>query len=252
METKHSLLHFGIPIFVAAIFLIGAIFYERIQLDDRKLHIVFCNVGQGDAIFIKTPNNTHILVDGGPDDSVLSCLQKHMPFWERRLAVVVLTHPHADHLNGLIPVLKQYEAGSFAIERLSNDTVGFQTLFREVASDKITLRYVSSSDRFRLSDGTILQVAGPSKEFLEKTSPKGKIGESKEFGSLITLISYGSFQALLTGDSQADELQQAISLGSLTSLSVLQVPHHGSKTGIDSGNRRNAFSKGFSDFRRIT
>jgi len=65
-----------------------------------------------------------------------------------------------------------------------------------------------------------------------KTSPNGQIGESGEFASLIILVSYGSFTALFTGDSQAPELSQAISDNSIADIKILEAPHHGSKTGL--------------------
>src|SRR3989344_6568995 len=102
-------------------FLLGCILvYQNITYNDKKLHVVFCDVGQGDAIFVRTPNGSDILIDGGPDDSVLNCLGKHMPFWDRDLELVILTHPHSDHFTGLFSVLKTYKIEIFATEELNN------------------------------------------------------------------------------------------------------------------------------------
>ena len=87
--------------------------YQNITYNDKKLHVVICDVGQGDAIFIRTPSGSDILIDGGPDDSVLACLGKHMPFWDRTLEIMILTHPHADHLTGLIDVSKSYSVSAW-------------------------------------------------------------------------------------------------------------------------------------------
>ncbi|MEK7168882.1 MAG: MBL fold metallo-hydrolase, partial [Patescibacteria group bacterium] len=70
---------------------------------DNKLHIIACDVGQGDAILLQK-NTTQILIDGGPNQKVLDCLGKHMPFWDRTVEVVFLTHPDIDHYGGLIDV----------------------------------------------------------------------------------------------------------------------------------------------------
>jgi competence protein ComEC len=73
------------------------------QMPDGRLHVVFFDVGQGDAIFIQCPDGQQILVDGGPDPSaLLSRLGTKMPFWDRSLNLVVLTHPQEDHLAGLV------------------------------------------------------------------------------------------------------------------------------------------------------
>ena len=79
-------------------------------LPDGKLHIVFCDIGQGDAAYVRFPDGRDMLIDGGPNDKVLNCLGKHMPFWDRRINLVVLTHPQKDHMQGLNPVLEHSDA----------------------------------------------------------------------------------------------------------------------------------------------
>lgn len=218
-----------------ALFSLGAIFfYQYARFNDNKLHVVFCDVGQGDAIFVRTPKGLDILIDGGPDTSVLSCLSNHMPFWDRTIEVVALTHPHADHLVGLISVLKRYKVESFISEKLENKTESFNELSRIVQNKKISSRYVFLGDKLRIKDGVVLQVLSPSKEFLQRTSPGGVIGESGEFASLVLLLSYGEFDVLLTGDSQVSGLEEALGVKPLPELEVFQVPHHGSKTGLNS------------------
>lgn len=217
------------------LFLLGCIFvYQNITYNDKKLHVVFCDVGQGDAIFVRTPGGSDILVDSGPDDSVLNCLGKHMPFWDKTLEIMILTHPHADHFMGLFSVLKNYKVKSLASEELSNKTAGFNSLMEKIKGQKIPIRFVLAGDRFILKDGVVLKIVGPTQEFLRQTSPGGTIGESSEFASLETLVQYGEFSALLTGDSQTAELEKAISdkQQAISNLSVLQVPHHGSRFGL--------------------
>ena len=210
-------------------------FYQFFKLYDAKFHLVFCNVGQGDGIFIRTPKGLDILVDGGPDDSILACLSKHMPFWDRDLELVILTHPHQDHFMGLFSVLKNYKVTSFATENLQNKTVGFAKLMELLKTQSVPTRFVFAGDKFLLKDGVYFEIVGPTKEFLKETSPEGFIGESGEFGSVETLIKYKDFSALLTGDSQASELGEILKqVQNDKELSVLQVPHHGSKTGLTS------------------
>ena len=216
--------------------LLGSILiYQNITYNDKKLHVVFCDVGQGDAVFIRTPSGSDILVDAGPDDSVLNCLGKHMPFWDKDLELVILTHPHADHFTGLFSVFKNYKVKIFATEELKNKTLGFEGLMKMIKNQAIPTRFVFAGDKFKLKDGVMLEIVGPTEGFLSQTSPGGTIGESGEFGSILTLIKYENFSALLTGDSQASELQEAIrdKRQEMNNISVLQVPHHGSKTGLN-------------------
>ena len=215
---------------------LGGIFaYQSFVFQDRKLHVVFCDVGQGDAIYIKTPGNLDILVDGGPDDKILSCLGSHMPFWDKTIELVILTHPHADHLNGLISVAKNYKIITFVTENLKNKTQGFTKLMDLIENQAdIKIEHVYAGDKFRLKDGVVIEIVGPTKEYLQSTSPGGNIGESGEFASVLSLIRYKEFEVLLTGDSQASGLSDALSLSKgLGDIDVLQVPHHGSKTGLN-------------------
>ena len=155
-----------------------------------------------------------------------------MPFWDRTIELVMLTHPHFDHFNGLVSVFNRYTVISFVTEKIENDTKSFASLLSAVQKEKIKPRYVFAGSTMHTNDGVTIRIVGPTNSFVAKTSPQGKIGESKEFGSLETLVSYGSFDGLLTGDSQAEELVEAV--GMIPSkIEVLQIPHHGSKTGLD-------------------
>ena len=221
---------------ILAIVSLGGIFaYQSFVFEDNKLNIVFCDVGQGDAIYINTPDDLDILVDGGPDDSALSCLAQNMPVWDKTIELVILTHPHADHLNGLINVAKNYKIIEFATENLKNKTQGFAKLMDLIENQAdIKIKYVYAGDKFRLKDGVVIEIVGPTKEYLELTSPGGSIGETGEFASVLSLVKYKEFEALLTGDSQASGLSPGIMDGRIGDIDVLQVPHHGSKTGLNS------------------
>lgn len=87
-----------------SLFLLGAILREW---PDQNVHIIFCDVGQGDAILI-THAFTQLLVDGGKDSSVLHCLENNLPFWDKKIEVVLATHPDADHIGGLASVFEQF------------------------------------------------------------------------------------------------------------------------------------------------
>lgn len=218
--------------FTGIILLTGFFGYEKVIFHDGKFHLIFCNVGQGDGIVIRAPEGSLLVYDGGPDKSILGCLSSHTTFWERTISLMLLSHPHADHLNGLISILERYNVLYFGTEKLTNDTGGFRELMNTIAAGNIPVHYLHAGNRVKTKDGVLLEIIGPTRQFLSETSPNGVIGEKKEFASLITHISYGLFNVVLTGDSQADELRQGIE--GLGKIEVLQVPHHGSKTGLSS------------------
>ena len=98
-----------------------------------RLEVVFLDVGQGDAAFISTPMNRQIVVDGGPDPlDLVRFLGEHMPPGDRTLDLVVLTHPHADHLTGLLEALERYEVGAVLERRVEYDGPGYAA-WRELA-----------------------------------------------------------------------------------------------------------------------
>lgn len=212
--------------------LLGLFTYDQSRFFDDKLYVVFCNVGQGDAIFIRMPRGSDVLVDGGPNEKVLDCLQKHMPFWDRTIELMFLSHPHDDHFKGLIEVISRYKVDTFASELLINDTMSYKGLQEILVEAKVKTKIVYTGDMFKIADGVKIEVLAPTKEFIRQTSPGGKIGERDEFANVILHIQYQSFDLLLTGDSQVGGLKQAVE-NLVGDLEVLQIPHHGSRTGIN-------------------
>ena len=120
-------------------FLAWLVVYNLSQ--SRFLEVTFFDVGQGDAIFIETPKLHQILIDGGPDSTILGKLGKEMPFWDRTIDLVILTHPEHDHYGGLIEVLKRYKVENILWTGVIRDTAEFrewQRLIKEEGA-KITI-----------------------------------------------------------------------------------------------------------------
>lgn len=224
-----KLLIISIVILLSALALFVSQYY---LLVDHKLHVVFCSVGQGDSMLITTPSQKHVIIDGGPDDSVLGCLGRHLPFWQREISVMLLTHPHADHVIGMHYLVERYTIKHFVREDLANTTAAYRSLLDKIKSQHIPEKVVYAGDQFSINDGVSFHILGPTSEYLAQTSPGGKIGETSEFASVITRLDFGNFSALFTGDSQADGLEKATA--GQARLTVLQVPHHGSATGLTS------------------
>lgn len=217
---------------IACLLIVFALFgYEYFHQVDNRLQVVFCSVGQGDSILITTPQRKHIMIDGGPDKKVLDCLSRHMPFWERTIDVLLLTHPHADHLVGMHYVVDRYTVRHFLSEKLDNKTVGFHSLLQKIVQQNISQANMYAGNSFKTADGVQVAILGPSRAYLAETSPGGQIGEKAEFASVISKVTYGTFRILFTGDSQAEGLKRALQ-GQTQLISVLQSPHHGSKTGL--------------------
>ncbi|MEA3272697.1 MAG: MBL fold metallo-hydrolase [Patescibacteria group bacterium] len=100
-------------------------FFSYIQ-DRGKLKVVFFDIGQGDAVLIRTPNGDDILIDGGPNSRVVQKLGEYLPFFDKDIELVILTHPHADHLTGLIDVMERYDVEKVLTTDLENPTAFFK------------------------------------------------------------------------------------------------------------------------------
>ncbi len=212
---------------VCFFFLVGIFVFEGLRFNDGKLHIVICNVGQGDAIFIRTPKGQDILVDGGPDSSVLSCLSNHMPFWDRTIELVFATHPDADHISGLVSVLESYKVLSFNTSKKTSGTRVFAKLQSLIIAQDIPLRYIYAGDRYSLSSDISLLTLWPTHEYVDADAGSA---DTNSF-SLVQVLSFGNFKALLTGDIEYQRLDNIFP--SLYKIDILKVPHHGSKTGLN-------------------
>ena len=225
------------------------VFLATFSLTDSRLHLVFCDVGQGDATLIYR-GSTQVLVDGGPDRSVLSCLSNHMPFWDRKIELVVLTHADSDHYGGLVDVVRRYQIGSFVTSGVGKESVGFKTLAEEISMRDIKVLEVQEGDGLKLGS-TVLGTVWPSQAWVaraERSEIAGDVlgvattSESPNEFSIVLGLSYGEFDALLTGDIQppvtdlvADKVGPSSSaIGETTPRrwEVLKVPHHGSKNGL--------------------
>jgi competence protein ComEC len=197
------------------------------RLFDSSLHIVVCDVGEGDAILIYQ-KQFQILVDGGPDYSVLTCLQNHMPWWDRKVDVVVMTHPEADHATGLISVFERYSVQLFLKSKTKNSTEFYRVLEKRVGGGHT--RVVNVNEVTDLRYNLIhLDIVYP------LASTQAKISDEPDnlnFYSIVATLSYKNFKILLTGDIEGIGLKEAIDTHKLTDVDYIKVPHHGSKNGL--------------------
>ena len=200
----------------AAVFVWSTIF----KLEDGNLHLKVFDVGQGDSIFIRTPSGYKILIDGGPNDKVLDHLGAELPFYDKTLDLVVLTHPQADHLTGLIDVAKTYKIKQLWISYGENTTAQYDDWTNVLDSEGIKPRLIWSGDQINFPDSTVLKVVWPK----EKTSYT-----DLNTTSVVLYLDYKDFEALLTGD--ADQQVQPYA-GNISNIEFLKVPHHGSKTAL--------------------
>ena len=200
----------------------------------KFLEVIFFDIGQGDAIFIVTPQKHQILIDGGPDSTILEKLAKEMPFWARSIDLLILTHPEKDHLFGLIEVLKRYRVENILWTGVLRDTSGYKEWTNLLEKEEAKIFIARAGQKIKWSR-TIL-------DHLEILYPF-EILEGKEFKntndtSIVAKLVFGEISFLFTGDagkSVENELIGEYSLSNwpefaILDSDVLKVGHHGSKT----------------------
>jgi competence protein ComEC len=195
-------------------------------LPDNLLHVVFCDVGQGDATLI-TLKTTQILVDGGPDRRVLDCLDKHMPFYDHRIEVVMVTHPEADHITGLVDVYKRYTVLYFVSNGMSSNTHIWRELTKEVTQQKSHGEHLRVGEILKIGD-LRLEAVWPTRAYIAS----GVNEDELNLSSLVNRLTFGEFDVLLAGDADIPVQSGQLETGVISEAEVLKVPHHGSKTGM--------------------
>ena len=203
-----------------------------ITLPDGKLRITFCDVGQGDSAYVHFPDGHDMLIDGGPDSRVLSCLGHMMPFWDRHIDLVLLTHAEKDHFEGLTEVVKRYQVGYLIRSDSQNVGPEYQWLVAAIFSRHVPVKTVFAGDQITVG-GVVLSFLWPTRQYLAQ-SPSQE-GSQNEHG-LVVHLRYGVFDTLFSADADSQVEQQYIdAAGFPDAIEVLKVPHHGSATGMTQG-----------------
>jgi len=226
-------------------------------IPDGKLHVIICDVGQGDGIYVRFPNGKDMVVDGGPaspsqggpGNKIIGCLSRHMPFWDRTIDIAVLTHPEKDHINGLISVLERYRINYVLRSDIINNTEGYATFERLIKEKYIDEKRVVTGSHINIGS-TALSVLWPTESQIARMKPaiplqssnsaQGVLGTSTTStpnlndGSVVLYLSYGTFDVLLPGDADS-HVDRELSIqipNDPDGIEIFKIPHHGSKTGM--------------------
>ena len=188
-----------------------------------RLSVTFLDVGQGDAILIRSPSGHNILVDGGPNgEEITAALGRRLPFWDRHLHLVVLTHPDQDHLAGLVTVLERYDVDQVLAPALADDSPTFRAWQEAIAERDIPQREAFAGQWLDLGGGASLSVLHPPRDFLDAPA-------DEDDSSLVLKVSLGDAAFLLTADIGADGESYLLDNHTDLRAPVLKVAHHGSR-----------------------
>jgi competence protein ComEC len=191
-------------------------------LPDNRLHVYFLDVGQGDAILIRAPDGREILVDGGPSPTaLLSEMGDLLPFWDRSLDLVVLTHADGDHLTGLIPLLDRYRVMKVLDTARSAGAPDAAVWREQLVRVGISPAYARRGMSMPVGQ-VVLTVLNPGPRPMEGTP------SDSNNNSIVLRLDYGQTSMLLAADAENEAEADMLAAGLPLRADVLKVGHHGS------------------------
>lgn len=216
-----------IKYFILIILFSGAVFIWSVIFsftDNEFLEVVFFDIGQGDAIFIETPDKKQILIDGGPDNAILEKLNREMFFYDRTIDLLILTHPDADHITGLVSVLEYYNVKHILTSGVEKDTAVYKR-WRDLIKEKnIPLILAQSGQKILLDQDIFLEIIWPEQSSIKSFS------KNTNNVSVVGKLVYKDIEFLLTGDIEKKVENYLVNNNLNLESDILKVPHHGSKT----------------------
>ena len=194
---------------------------------DGRVHVTVLDVGQGDAILVEGERGGRMLIDGGPDPTRLAVvLDARLPPWDRRIDLLVLSHPHEDHVAGLGPLLDRYRVRRVVEPGMIGPGPGYRAWAAALSAHGISTGRLSTGDQFAL-DGIAFRVLWPDPGAVPRTPPD--TGTSINNVSIVLLGEWAGHRVLLMGDVEQGIDPILLSRG-VPSVDLLKVAHHGSRT----------------------
>ena len=205
---------------------VASLVWSQVITNDNRLHVMFFDVGQGDAIFIETPGGRQVVVDGGSDPLLMTrLLGERMRFNDRHIDIVAATHPNSDHIGGLAQVLERYDVGAVLDRRIEYESGAYEAWERLVDAEEAKGARVieASAGQVIALDAVVrIEVLGPPPILLGGTE------SDADNASLVLRLVYREVSILLTGDIFSEAERALLASGAALDSDVLKVPHHGS------------------------
>lgn len=211
---------------LSSIFLVISLVYCLLQLlSPRTAQVVFCDVGQGDGAYIRTSSGTDIVIDAGPNNSILPCLGKYMPFFDKTIEYAFLSHPQHDHYAGFLGMVRTYRVQHFYRSTGDNTAKSYIQLKHLLRDKGVDARVIHAGTQLELDPTSSLTFLWPTREFISN--------DLNDYSEIFILTLDGN-RYLFTGDTSPFVLSvlQEMYPATFSNISVLKVPHHGSKNGL--------------------
>lgn len=220
-------------IFIVLIYYFCRLVFLFPDLYSREFRMDFFDVGQGDAILIRTPGNKLILIDGGPDYTADQYLAERFVANYCALDALILTHPHKDHLAGLVRVFKHCKVKDIYHNVVHHDSKVYKDWLPDILRvERAPISGIFYPRKFVI-DGVEISVLWPTKESLFSSASTTNLNSQ----SVVLFLKYGDFEALLLADAESNILAKLEDFSFFyeinNRLDVLKVPHQGSKDSLN-------------------
>lgn len=207
--------------FLASIVLCLFLYFKRTYINETV--VVFCDVGQGDAAYIRVENKVDILIDAGPDNKVLSCLGKYMPFWDHTIELAFLSHPQKDHYGGYLTILDHYKIGQFFETHIPTKSSLYDSLEKKLTEENVPTSPLYQNDQLIIGNAEIDSLWPGKSNVLAFSQAKN----DPNIISQVFVFSYKNTRILFTGDIYGRLVENII-----PNVDIMKTPHHGSANGL--------------------
>ena len=220
-----KLIYFSlIGLLVLSLVLAFIIFYSG----NNGLKVVFLDVGQGDAILIEK-GQEQILIDGGSSGQILlEKLGKYVPFWDRKIEIVIATHPDADHIGGFIDLMKVYQVGEIVDTQTQSESQLYKKYREMIDAKKIGEIEGVAGVNIRIGDDAEMKIVSPAENYNSKE-------KDTNLNSITARLIFGENSFLFTGDLPSDGESALMRSNFVLNSRVLKIGHHGSKYSTSEG-----------------
>jgi len=197
------------------------------KMTDTRLKLSFLDIGQGDAILIQTPNHHNILVDAGPDSTVVDRLGETLGFFDKTIDLFVTTHPDKDHYAGILDVLGPYHVRQVMMTGLLSEGALYRSFVDALKAHAVPVVFANNHQDIQLGPNLYLDVLFP----LAEENWVGKTVQNKNNTSIVArLVRGGKSLAMLTGDAESPEEREIMLAGQEVASTILKLGHHGSRS----------------------
>ena len=187
--------------------------------DEKLFSVHIIDVGQGDSIFIQTPENKRILMDAGDEDAehtVYSYLKRR---GVKKIDVLIATHPDTDHIGSMDYIIDKFKISHFYMPEAKTDSEAFYNLLDSCKDKNLKIEYLTKGDVLKIDSSTSIEILSPS-----------TITDKNNLNSIVSLLNYKGYEFLFTGDAEKENESEILSSCNLPDIEFLKAGHHGSSS----------------------